>query len=70
MNKNFVDNGTLDSGTVCQVEEHSLPQGVVNVTACHPVAPGFISNPHFFHTVPYYVSQVAGLKPEANISST
>ena len=66
MSKNFVDSGISDSGTVCQGEEHSLPQGVVNVTACFPGAPAFISNPHFFHADPYYVSQVAGLQPEAD----
>jgi len=66
MSKNSVDSSTTDSGAVCQGEEHSLPQGVVNVTACLPGAPALIFNPHFFHADPCYVSQVAGLQPEAD----
>jgi scavenger receptor class B protein 1 len=66
MSKNFVDNGTSDPGTVCKGEEHGLPRGVVNLTACRHGTPTFISNPHFFHADPYYVSQVAGLQPDAD----
>ena len=66
MSKNFVDNGTSDPGTVCKDEGHGLPHGVVNLTACHHGAPAFISSPHFFHADSYYVSQVAGLQPEAD----
>lgn len=66
MSKNIVDNGTSDPGTLCKGEENGLPQGVLNLTACRPGAPAFISSPHFFHADPYYVSQVAGLQPEAD----
>jgi hypothetical protein len=63
---NFVDNGTSDPGTVCKDEEHGLPQGVVDTSACKRGAPVFMSSPHFFHADPYYVSQVGGLQPEAD----
>jgi hypothetical protein len=66
MSKNFGGNGTSGPGTVCKSEEHSLPRGVVNLTACRHGAPAFISSPHFFNADPYYVSQVAGLQPEAD----
>ena len=66
MSKNVVDNGTSEPGTVCKGEEHGLPQGVVNGTACQHGTPAFFSSPHFFHADPYYVSQVAGLQPEAD----
>ena len=66
MSKNFVGNETSNPGTVCKGEEHALRQGVVNLTACQSGAPAVITSPQFFHADPYYVSQVAGLQPEAD----
>jgi len=46
------------------------PNGVINLTSCSQGAPIFVSKPHFLDADPFYLSQLDGLSPDAQLHNT